>query len=127
MNTTSGKVGGLPKVSAKVGTKKAVGANIDKKVINIGKDGTTFIPNVSEGGVVSWTNTGGLPNPDPVNITGPQGPKGDRGEKGDTGATGPQGDKGDPYTLTDADKAEMVASVIAALPVYDGEVVAYEP
>ena len=33
-----------------------------------------------------------------------------------------KGDKGDPYTLTDADKTEMVASVISALPVYGGEV-----
>lgn len=33
-----------------------------------------------------------------------------------------KGDKGDPYTLTDADKAEMVAEVISALPVYGGEV-----
>lgn len=39
MSTIRGEVGDLPKVSAKVGTKKAVGANIGKKIINIGKDG----------------------------------------------------------------------------------------
>lgn len=39
-----------------------------------------------------------------------------RGEQGD------KGDKGDPYTLTEADKAEMVAEVISALPKYTGEV-----
>lgn len=40
--------------------------------------------------------------------------------KGDTGDTGPQGPA---YTLTTADKTEMVSAVIAALPVYNGEVV----
>ena len=71
----------------------------------------------------------------------PQGDKGEKGDKGDTGATGAdgkdgqdgakgdkgdkgdQGDKGDPYTLTEADKAEMVSAVIEALPKYNGEVV----
>ena len=57
--------------------------------------------------------------------TGPQGPKGD---KGDTGATGPAGNngkdgktpvKGTDY-FTDADKAEMVNSVLAALPTWTG-------
>lgn len=35
-----------------------------------GKNGVTFIPSVSEAGVLSWTNDGGLTNPDPVNIKG---------------------------------------------------------
>ena len=39
----------------------------------------TYVPHVSEDGIVSWTNDQGLPNPEPINITGP------RGEKGDTG------------------------------------------
>lgn len=38
-----------------------------------GTDGVTFTPSVSEGGTLSWTNDGGLPNPDPVNIKGPPG------------------------------------------------------
>lgn len=38
-----------------------------------GTDGVTFTPSVSEEGVLSWTNDGGLPNPDPVNIKGPPG------------------------------------------------------
>ena len=50
-----------------------------------GEDGATFTPDVSEEGVISWTNDKGLPNPDPVNIKGP---------KGDTGATGLQGEPG---------------------------------
>ncbi|MBO7176025.1 MAG: collagen-like protein [Clostridia bacterium] len=52
--------------------------------------------------------------------TGPQGPKGDTGA---TGATGAQGPKGDPYTLTEADKAEIVSAVLAEIP--DGDEVAY--
>ena len=48
-----------------------------------GDDGSTFTPSVSADGTLSWSNDGGLPNPDPVNIKGPQGEKGD---KGDTGA-----------------------------------------
>lgn len=76
------------------------------------------------------------------------GPAGPQGEKGETGAVGPQGEKGeqgvpgekgeagaqgepgeDGYTpqkgvdyYTEADKAEMVEAVLAALPVYNGEV-----
>lgn len=53
-----------------------------------GSDGVTFTPTVSSAGVISWTNDGGLPNPDPVNIKGPQ------GETGATGATGPAGQDG---------------------------------
>ena len=43
-----------------------------------------------------------------------------RGEKGDAGDIGPQGP---PYTLTDADKAEIAELVLAAIP--DGTEVAY--
>ena len=39
----------------------------------VGADGATFVPSVSEDGVLSWTNNKGLPNPAPVNITGPKG------------------------------------------------------
>lgn len=56
-----------------------------------GVDGVTFTPFVSEDGVISWTNDGGLDNPTPVNI---KGEKGEQGEKGDTGAAGPQGEQG---------------------------------
>lgn len=60
----------------------------------VGEKGYTFIPSVSQEGVISWTNDGGRPNPDPVNIKGPignTGLQGPKGEKGDTGATGPAG------------------------------------
>ncbi len=65
-----------------------------------GKNGTTFIPLVSPEGDLSWTNDGGLANPEPVNIkgemgaTGPIGPKGDKGEPGPAGNQGPKGDAG---------------------------------
>lgn len=59
-----------------------------------------------------------------------KGDPGETGPKGDTGEQGPKGDKGEPGAtpvkgtdyFTAADKAEMVAAVIAALPVYSGEV-----
>ena len=38
-----------------------------------GSKGATFTPSVSEAGVLSWTNNGGLTNPIPVNIKGPKG------------------------------------------------------
>ena len=42
-----------------------------------GDNGTTFTPAVSSAGVISWTNDGGLPNPDSVNIKGAKGDDGD--------------------------------------------------
>lgn len=56
-----------------------------------GNNGVTFIPSVSENGIISWTNNGGLPNPTPVDIMGPQGiqgqigPQGIQGDRGETG------------------------------------------
>lgn len=45
-----------------------------------GEDGVTFYPSVDAAGTLSWTNDGGLANPEPVNIMGPQGPAGKDGE-----------------------------------------------
>lgn len=68
-----------------------------------GANGTTFIPNVDSNGNLSWSNNGGLDNPESVNIKGPQGekgetgaqgPQGPQGEKGETGTQGPQGERG---------------------------------
>ena len=77
-----------------------------------GPAGPYFSPAMSKGGWLSWQNNGGLSNPDPVNLMGPQGapgqtgnpgpqgepgpagPPGPQGEKGETGATGPQGPQG---------------------------------
>ena len=41
-----------------------------------GKEGVTFIPSVSEEGIISWTNDGGKENPDPANIKGNKGDDG---------------------------------------------------
>jgi hypothetical protein len=38
-----------------------------------GENGATFIPTVSEEGVLSWTNDKSLENPESVNIKGPVG------------------------------------------------------
>ena len=57
-----------------------------------GEDGAIFTPEVSEDGVLSWTNDKNLDNPQPVSI---KGPKGDKGETGMIGPQGPQGPKGD--------------------------------
>lgn len=78
------------------------------KVIQIGTGGigVTFIPSVSKEGVISWKNDGNLPNPEPVKI---------KGEDGYTPV------KGTDY-WTETDKAEMVAEVLSALPIYKGEV-----
>lgn len=65
-----------------------------------GARGITFTPVVDSKGNISWSNDGGLENPQTVNITGPKGDtgaKGDvgpQGEKGETGDAGPKGDKG---------------------------------
>ena len=76
-----------------------------------GANGVTFTPHLSTDGVLSWTNDGGLANPDPVNIKGAQGPK------GDTGATGPQGPKGDTGATGPAgsDASVTAANIKAAL------------
>ena len=59
-----------------------------------GKPGAVFVPTVSPEGVVSWSNDGGLKNPETVNIKGPKGDKGDTGEKGEQGTQGPPGQPG---------------------------------
>lgn len=98
-----------------------------------GEDGATFTPSVSTAGIISWTNDKGLPDPEPVNIMGPEGPQGAPGAQGPQGDTGPQGPQGpagaDGYTpqrgvdyWTEADRQQMVQDVIDALPVYNGEV-----
>lgn len=91
-----------------------------------GEDGVTFTPSVSASGVISWTNDGDLPNPDPVSIKGPQGPAGEQGPQGETGETGPRGPqgpqgetgetgpRGPAYVLTDTDKQAIVDAVLAS-------------
>lgn len=49
---------------------------VNGEFAEIGANGATFIPSVSEAGVISWTNNGGLENPEPVSINGPVGQDG---------------------------------------------------
>lgn len=46
-----------------------------------GPKGTTYTPSVSADGVISWSNDGGLENPEPVNIKGPKGDDGHTTQK----------------------------------------------
>lgn len=94
-----------------------------------GQSGATFYPDVSADGTISWTNDRGLPNPEPVNIKGEKGDPGTNGKDGTNGTNGKDGVDG--YTpvkgkdyFTETDKAEIVTSVIASLPIYDGSVTA---
>lgn len=97
-----------------------------------GKDGVIFTPHISEDGFLFWTNDGGLPNPEPVKIKGPEGKSivkseiNENGElvltysdasvetvgnvigpQGPEGKQGKQGPQGDPYVLTDADRSAI--------------------
>lgn len=127
MSKLQGEILTFQKISGSVSTPKSLSGNVGAKTINIGSTGdggATFIPSVSADGVISWTNDKGLPNPKPVNIKGVKGDKGDKGEAGENGKDGADGYtpvKGKDY-FTDADKSEMVSSVISQLPVYDGSV-----
>lgn len=47
-----------------------------------------YVPEVSEDGIISWTNDLELDNPEPVNIIGPQGPVGPEGPQGPQGNDG---------------------------------------
>lgn len=82
-----------------------------------GQNGYTFTPSVSPDGIISWTNDGGLVNPEPVNIKGPAGANGQQGPAGTNGKTPV---KGTDY-FTQADKEELVQAVLAALPNGDTE------
>lgn len=62
----------------------------------------------------------------PAGVTGPkgdpgeQGPRGEQGLQGEKGPQGEQGPIGPAYTLTEADKNELVADVLSALPAWEG-------
>ena len=56
------------------GERGASGAKGDKG--DRGDAGYVFTPSVSVEGVISWTNDGGLTNPEPVNVRGAQGSPG---------------------------------------------------
>ena len=77
-----------------------------------GANGAVFTPSVAADGTLSWTNDGGLENPDAVNIKGP------KGEPGTNGADGRTPVKGQDY-FTAADKNEMITSVKSGIFVFD--------
>lgn len=69
-------------VLAGIGRPHAIEAVMETPVAFVGvtgESGATFIPSVSEDGIISWTNDKELENPTPVNI---KGRKGEDGEKG---------------------------------------------
>ena len=80
-----------------------------------GLKGYYFIPEIDEDGNVSWSNDGGLENPETRNVRGPQGDKGDTGEQGPIGPEGPQGiqgeqgPQGDPFTYEDFKPEQLEA------------------
>lgn len=59
-----------------------------------GDAGAYFTPAVSAEGLLTWTNNGGLTNPESANIKGPKGDKGEQGAQGPQGETGPRGETG---------------------------------
>ena len=94
--------------------------NMALKIVLSGGDGVTFTPSVSEQGIISWANDGGLPNPEPRNIRGPRGeqgpqgevgPQGPRGQMGLRGQIGPKGDKGDKGDTGATPVLDVTASV----------------
>lgn len=88
-----------------------INANLGEiSVINVGQDGATFIPSVSDDGIISWTNDRDLQNPQPVNI------KGEKGDKGDEGKTPI---KGVDY-YTDADKQEIAEQAAELIDIPEG-------
>jgi hypothetical protein len=107
--------------------------------LHYARNGATFTPDVSDDGILSWTNDQNLANPAPVDIRGPAGPQGERGLQGIQGPQGIQGQQGpagqdgrdgkdgadgkDGYTpirgtdyWTEADKREIVEEVAASIP-----------
>lgn len=76
MKTLVGEVLTSPKMIGSVSVVKSLSGNVGAKTISVGEDGATFIPSVSEDGVISWTNDKELSNPQPVNIKGSKGDDG---------------------------------------------------
>lgn len=138
---------GIPKGADGTGSGGSGAAGAD------GKDGGYYTPTVTSDGLLSWSaSKSDMPAVASVNIRGPkgdqgerglqgvqgiqgerglqgiqgvQGPAGPTGATGATGATGPAGYtpvKGTDY-WTATDRQGMVNDVLAALPVYNGEVV----
>ena len=75
-----------------------------------GPIGPYYIPSISNDGIISWTNTGGLSNPSSISIKGPQGDTGMQGPEGPIGPQGIQGiqgPKGNPFTYEDFTQEQL--------------------
>lgn len=59
-----------------------------------GDPGAVYTPSMTEDGTLTWSNNGGLTNPQSINLRGPQGIPGTDGKDGATGPVGPQGAPG---------------------------------
>lgn len=95
----------VPALKGSPGTPGPAGApGKDGEAGPSGKDGISYTPSVSEDGIISWTNDGGLENPPTVNI---KGPKGDTGEQGIQGPQGPKGGTGTTYTPSVSDTGDL--------------------
>lgn len=83
-----------------------------------GENGATFYPEVSEEGIISWTNDKGLDNPKSVNIKGKDGVDGKDGIDGVNGKDGEDGfspdisvaeiPNGNRVTITNKDRVEHI-------------------
>ena len=95
------KFNGSLRILGPIYAKNSQGEEVQiNKIENIkGDPGTTFIPSVSDDGILSWSNGGGLENPPSVNV---------RGSKGDS----PK--RGIDYWTT-ADIAEMKSYIDSAI------------
>lgn len=80
-----------------------------------GAKGATFTPAVSAAGLLSWSNDGGLTNPEAVNIKGPKGDTGPQGPQGKQGPQGPAGPVNVPAT-TSLIKGNGSGGLVAAVP-----------
>ena len=82
-----------------------------------GEDGATFYPEMSEDGILSWTNDKELENPEPVNIKGPPGDQGIQGPQGPAGKDGYTPVKGkDYFTKEEIDDIARAASDLVEVP-----------
>lgn len=89
-----------------------------------GETGPYFTPAVSENGDLSWTNNGGLSNPETVNIKGPIGNPGGNGDNGATFTPQVSSDGTLSWTndggLANPESVNITNLVLAKLPTWTG-------
>lgn len=88
-----------------------------------GANGVTFTPHLSADGVLSWTNDGGLANPDPVNIKGAPGAKGDKGNPGSDASVTAANIKA-ALGYTPLQESDIVTETTEVLPSYTNQIAA---